>query len=95
MVSWSVPSWNSDTDDFRQLTSSSLDKWLSKSGSRITNVELNAGARDASFTYAITVMLTSSSKAVCQHTDVCIRQLSYCSVKQLVQAYDLQLGLNK
>jgi len=38
-------------------------------------VELNADARDASSTCAITVTLTSSSKAVCQHTDVCIRQL--------------------
>jgi len=46
------------------------------------DVELNAGARDASSTSAITVTLTSSSKAVChQHTDVCIRQLCYCSVK--------------
>jgi len=45
------------------------------------DVELNAGARDVSSTCAITVTLTSSSKAVCQHTDVCNRQLSYCSVK--------------
>jgi len=53
-------------------------------------------ARDASYTSAITVTLTSSSKAVCQHTDVCIRQLCNCSVKLLsllVLAYDLQLGL--
>jgi len=60
------------------------------------DVELNAGARDASSTCSITVTLTSSSKAVCHHTDVCIRRLSYCSVKLLsllVQAYDLQLGL--
>jgi len=47
------------------------------------DVEWNAGVRDTSSTCAITVMLTSSSKAVCQHTDVCIRQLSYCSVKLL------------
>jgi len=60
------------------------------------DVELNAGARDVLSTCAITVTLTSSSKAVCQHTDVCIRQLSYCSVKLislLVQAYNCQLGL--
>jgi len=47
------------------------------------DVELNAGARDASSTSAITVMLTSRCKAVCQHTDVCIRQLSYCNVELL------------
>jgi len=47
------------------------------------DVELNAGARDASSTCVSTVTLTSSSKAVCQHADVCLRQLSYCSVKLL------------
>jgi len=47
------------------------------------DVELNAGAKDASSTCSITVTLASSSKAVCQFTDVCIRQLSYCSVKLL------------
>jgi len=60
------------------------------------DVDLNAGARDASSTCVITVTLTSSSKAVCQHTNVCIRQLSYCSVKLLsllVQVYDLHLDL--
>jgi len=62
------------------------------------NVELNADARDALSTCAITVTLTSSSKAACQHTDVCIRQLSYCSRNLLslqVQFYDLQLGLRE
>jgi len=61
------------------------------------DVELNAGARDASSTCAITVTLTSYSKAVCQHTDVHIRQLSYCSMKLLsllVQAYDLHLSVS-
>jgi len=56
------------------------------------DVELNAGTKDASSTCAITVTLTFSSKAVCQHTDVCTRQLSYCSVKLLsllVLAYGL------
>jgi len=60
------------------------------------DVELNASASDALSTCAVTVTLTSSSKAMCQHTDVCIRQLSYCSMKLLsllVQAYDVQLGL--
>jgi len=60
----------------------------------LNDIELNAGVRDVSSTCAITVMLTSSSKAVSQHADVCIRQLSYCSVKLLsllVQAYDIQL----
>jgi len=60
------------------------------------DVELNAGASDASSTCAITATLTCSSKAVCQHTDVCIRQLSYSSVKLsslLLRGYDLHLGL--
>jgi len=47
------------------------------------DVELKAGARDTLSTCTITVMLMSSSKAVCQHTDVCIIQLSYCSMKLL------------
>jgi len=53
-------------------------------------------SRDASSTCSITVTVTSSSKAVCQHTNVCIKQLSYCSVKLLsllVQAYDFHLDL--
>jgi len=29
----------------------------------------------------VTLTLISSSKAVCHHIDVCIKQLSYCSVK--------------
>jgi len=59
------------------------------------DVELNAVAKDASSTCAPAVTLSSSSKAVCQHTDVCIRQLSYSGVKLLsllVQDYDPQLG---
>jgi len=60
------------------------------------DVKLNAGERDVSSTCAIAVMLTSYSKAVCQHTDVHVRQLSYCSVKLpslLVRAYELPFRL--
>jgi len=54
------------------------------------------GTRDALSAFVITVTPTSFNKAVCQHTDVYIRQLSYCSVKLLsllLRGYDLHLGL--
>jgi len=74
------------------VPSTKLFKWLRMWRLNLTNerfvavsyyhdVQLNAGARDASSTCAITVTLTFSSMAVCQHTDVCISQLSYCSAK--------------
>jgi len=59
------------------------------------DVELNASAKDALFTCVISVLLTSSSKAVCQHI-MHIRQLSllqHKTPKFTGQAYGLQLGL--
>jgi len=77
------------------------DQWKISTVAYYHDVELNAGARDVSSTCAITVTLTSSCKAVCQPAhlcvQLCIKQLSYYSVKLLsllVQAYDAQLSLS-
>jgi len=76
---WFVPS----TKLFKWLWNVMMksDQWHIFTVAFYHDVELNAGAIDASFTCSINVTLTSSSNAVFQHTDVCIRQLSYCSVK--------------